>query len=183
MEDTAVIIQQTKNWIAEIVIGHQFCPFAGHPFKNNSIAYQVYNNCNTMAVLENLIRVCIQMEEDSSIETALLIFPGQFLDFEAYLDVLDLSESIMREEGYDGVFQLASFHPSYVFAGSNENDPANYTNRSPYPMLHILREESVTAVLKNNKAHKEIPQKNIEKASSLGLTYFQTILAKITEKA
>ena len=183
MENTEIVIQQTKNWIESIVIGHQFCPYAQNPFKNDSIAYQVFHNNTTLQVLENLIRECMRMESDTNIETALLIFPEQFSDFEAYLDLLDLCESIMSKEGYDGVFQVASFHPQYVFSGSDDKDPANYTNRSPHPMLHILREDSLTAVLKNNKHALEIPEKNIERATALGLEYFKTAMKKITNKS
>jgi hypothetical protein len=84
----------------------------------------------------------------------------------------------MHKQGYEGIYQLASFHPQYLFADSDENDPSNYTNRSPYPMLHILREASLEKVLESYPNPENIPERNIELTRSLGLETMQKLLAE-----
>ncbi len=86
-----------------------------------------------------------------------------------------MSEKILKQKGYEGIYQVASFHPLYLFEGSVENDPANYTNRSVYPMLHLLREESIDKALENYKDPESIPERNILFAREKGLAYMKTL--------
>jgi hypothetical protein len=86
-----------------------------------------------------------------------------------------LSEQLLEKEGYEGVYQIASFHPKYLFAGTKESDPSNYTNRSPYPMLHLLREESLEQAIEKHINADLIPEKNIQKATELGIDYFKNL--------
>ncbi|MEN9952436.1 MAG: hypothetical protein RLZZ520_704 [Bacteroidota bacterium] len=169
----ASVIERTKNWIREIVIGLNFCPFARKPFKDELILYKVEDTSDRSIALESLIGTCNYLEENPAMETALLIFPNGFSDFEEYLDLVDLSEKLLKAEGFEGVYQVASFHPNYIFAGSNEDDPANYTNRSPYPMLHLLREDLLEIAIDKHANVDDIPNQNIAKAQSLGLEYFK----------
>jgi hypothetical protein len=169
----ATVIERTKNWIREIVIGLNFCPFARKPFKEELILYKVYDTSDRAVALESLISTCNYLEENPAMETALLIFSNGFSDFEEYLDLVDLSEKLLKTEGFEGVYQVASFHPNYIFAGSDENDPANYTNRSPYPMLHLLREDLLEIAIDKHANVDDIPNQNIAKAESLGLEYFK----------
>lgn len=169
----ASVIERTKNWIREIVIGLNFCPFARKPFKDELILYKVEDTSDRSIALESLIETCNYLEENPAMETALLIFPNGFSDFEEYLDLVDLSEKLLKAEGFEGVYQVASFHPNYIFAGSNEDDPANYTNRSPYPMLHLLREDLLEIAIDKHANVDDIPNQNIAKAQSLGLEYFK----------
>jgi hypothetical protein len=169
----ATVIERTKNWIRDIVIGLNFCPFARKPFKEELILYKVDGSSDKAAALESFISTCNYLEENPAMETALLIFPNGFSDFEEYLDLVDLSEKLLKAEGFEGVYQVASFHPDYLFAGSDENDPANYTNRSPYPMLHLLREDLLEIAIDKHANVDEIPNQNIAKAQSLGLAYFK----------
>ena len=90
---------------------------------------------------------CVRLDEDESIVTSLLIFPNAFKQFDDYLDIVELAEELLEANGYEGVYQLASFHPQYIFGGAPVNDAANYTNRSVYPMLHLLREEQIEKAL------------------------------------
>jgi hypothetical protein len=113
------------------------------------------------------------LEDNPAMETALLIFPKGFSDFEDYLDLTDLAEKLLKAQGFEGIYQVASFHPNYIFAGSDENDPANYTNRSPYPMLHLLREDLLEIAIDKHNNVDDIPNQNIAKANSLGLEYFK----------
>ena len=169
----AIVIERTKNWIREIVIGLNFCPFARKPFKDELIVYKVDDTSDRAVALESLISICNYLEDNPSMETALLIFPNGFSDFEEYLDLVDLSEKLLKAEGFEGVYQVASFHPGYIFAGSDEIDPANYTNRSPYPMLHLLREDLLEIAIDKHANVDDIPNQNIAKAQSLGLEYFK----------
>jgi hypothetical protein len=110
------------------------------------------------------------------IQTTILVFPSGFDNFEEYLDMLGLANLLIFQGGYGGIYQLASFHPNYCFDGEAENDPANYTNRSPYPLLHILRESSVEAALKLYPQPERIPEHNIAKARKLGAEFLQALL-------
>jgi len=169
----AIVIERTKNWIRDIVIGLNFCPFATKPFKNELIVYKVDDSSEAAAALESFMFTCRFLEDNPVMETALLIFPNGFSDFQDYLDLTDLAEKLLKAEGFEGVYQVASFHPNYIFAGSDENDPANYTNRSPYPMLHLLREDLLEIAIDKHIHVDDIPNQNIAKAKSLGLAYFK----------
>jgi len=129
------------------------------------------------AVLEALVKELYYLDENEDIETTFIILPNNFGDFTTYLNLVDIAEKLMEKEDYEGVYQLASFHPQYCFAGEHINDAANYTNRSPYPMLHILREESITTALENFPAPYSIPERNIAFARGKGLAYMQGLLS------
>jgi hypothetical protein len=135
------VITQTRLWLEKIVIGCNFCPFAAKPFFQDKIRYRVVPSAQKKDILETLVRECSWLEENAETETSLLILPEGYEKFNAYLDLLDLAEQLLEKEGYEGIFQLASFHPDYRFAGTKADDAANYTNRSPYPILHLLKEE------------------------------------------
>ena len=177
MDQTNSIIEHTKKWIREVVVGCNFCPFAGRELVRGSIHYLVLQNAGTQKLLEEVVSVMKQLDEDLSIETTLLILPGSFEDFDEYLDLVEDAEAILEKEGYEGIYQLASFHPQYLFAGSAESDAANYTNRSPYPMLHFLREDSVSKAVDSYPDIDEVPNRNIRFAHEKGLLYMQQLLA------
>lgn len=143
-----------------------------------SVRYAVLPSANTKAVLEALMQEVYHLDADEDIETTFIILPNNFGDFTAYLDLVDIAEQMMENEDYIGIYQLASFHPQYCFAGEDINDAANYTNRSPYPMLHILREDSITAALENFPDPDSIPEKNIAFAREKGLAYMQALFNK-----
>ena len=165
----------TKNWIETVVVGLNLCPFAQHEIKRNSIKYHVCSGQNIDTILNELHLEFICMNEEPSIETTLLIIENSFTNFYDFLDLTDAANQFLVENNFEGVYQLASFHPKYLFENSIESDPANYTNRSPYPMLHILRESSVEAALKNFKNPENIPAANISKLKKLGLAKMQAL--------
>jgi len=175
MNTTATIIDQTKKWIARVVIDCNFCPFASREYKRNSIHYQVDLSGELAVCVQSFIKECIRLDKDETIETILLIFPDAFQSFDDYLDLLALAERELRKKGYEGIYQVASFHPLYRFAGAGENDAANYTNRSPYPMLHILRENSIEKVLQHYSEPEQIPGRNIQFARDKGLAYMKML--------
>lgn len=176
METTEeVVVERTKFWIRDVVIGLNFCPFAPKPFKDELIVYKVDDTSDAAIALESLMSTCHFLEDNPAMETALLIFSKGFSDFQDYLNLIDLAEQLLKAEGFEGVYQVASFHPGYLFAGSDENDPANYTNRSPFPMLHLLREDLLEIAIDKHINVDDIPNQNIAKAKSLGLAYFKSM--------
>ncbi|MEL6255389.1 MAG: DUF1415 domain-containing protein [Bacteroidota bacterium] len=177
IEETSV--SQSKDWIEKVVIAEQFCPFANVPFEQEKIRYWVLKGQSQEEHLEILVRELEHLNQHEEIETSLLIFPQALAEFEAYLDFLELAMELSVEQGYEGIFQIASFHPLYQFESTENTDASNYTNRSPYPMLHLLREESVDKAIELHPNTEAIPQRNIEHAQKLGSEHFERILAEI----
>jgi len=169
------IIEQTKKWVTDVVIGCNFCPFAAKEVSQNKIRYQVENLTETKACLASFLKECVHLDEDANIETTLLIFPKAFAKFDDYLELLAKAEKLLKKEGYEGIYQVASFHPLYRFANSTANDPANYTNRSVYPMLHLLREASIEKALDRYSNPGQIPERNIDFARQKGIVYMKML--------
>ena len=177
MTDTDAVIAHIKAWLSSVIIAHGLCPFAKREFDNDRIHYAVIKAQTKEAQLQQLILECLALDNKPERETTLLIFPNSLSDFENYLDMAALAGALLKEQGYEGIYQLASFHSKYIFDGAPPNDAANYTNRSPYPMLHILREASVEQVLKSYPNPKKIPERNIELTRSLGEKEMKYLLA------
>lgn len=175
MED-AIVIQQTRNWLSSVIVALNFCPFAKREMERQSIHFQVSNQCDTDVCLHELIHECQRLDENPAIETTILIFPDAYNEFYDYLDLVELGNALLIEQGYEGIYQLASFHPEYCFAGENAADAANYTNRSPYPMLHLIREDSLERALQNYPDPESIPERNIARARQQGLGAMQQLL-------
>jgi uncharacterized protein len=167
-------IKQTQQWIADVVVGCNFCPFASKVLNENKIYYLVLNVADSKIVLNQFLLACEKLGENKTIETTLIIIPNGYNNFHTYLKLVGETENIIQEK-YEGIYQVASFHPQYLFAGSNNNDAANYTNRSPYPMLHILREESIEKALQHFPDPENIPHRNIAFAQQKGLVYMQAL--------
>jgi len=167
--DTA-IIAQTRSWIEKAVIGLNLCPFAKAVYVNDSIRYCVSEAHSEGVLLADLTRelLAFQAADPSVCETVLLIHPHVLSDFLDYNDFLDMAEAAIKSLGLSGVLQIASFHPRYQFAGNAPDDIENYTNRSPYPMLHLLRESSVEHAAAAHDVD-AIPERNIETLRRLGL--------------
>jgi len=176
MLDPQIIINHTRNWISSVIIAHKFCPFAKREFDAGSLHYAVIERADLETQLADIIEHCAALDHDKDRETSLLIFPDGLSEFETYLDLLDLANALLNAEGYEGTYQLASFHPKYRFEGSTEDDPGNYTNRSPYPMIHILREASVETALKTYPNPEDIPTRNIELTRDLGAQAMRALL-------
>lgn len=169
------IIAHTKKWIGEVVIGCNFCPFAAPVMKQDKIHYRVSFQTTPARCMNNLLEELKRLDTNEHIETAFLIFPNAFTRFDAYLHAVTLAEKLVKKNGYEGIYQVASFHPGYFFAGSNPNDAANYTNRSPYPMLHLLREESITRALEHYREPGNIPVRNMQFAREKGAVYMNML--------
>lgn len=169
MTDDQRAISQTRNWLSSVIVELNFCPFAKRELDKGSIRFSVVDDETLEACLQSLIEECVFLDGDDNTETTLLIFTHAFIEFDAYLQLVEIAEELIEQQGYEGVYQLASFHPDYVFADSDPDDAANYTNRSPYPMLHIIREHSLERALENYPEPELIPKRNVELARKEGL--------------
>ena len=169
------VVEETRNWISKVVVGCNFCPFAARELKRGSIRYSILRTEDLKTILEKLADELAKLDINPEIETTLIILPESFENFELYLDMIGLCEDLVSELDYEGIYQIASFHPEYVFAGASADDPSNYTNRSVYPMIHILREASITKVLENIAHPEDIPRNNIRYTKEKGLAYMQVL--------
>jgi len=170
------IAQQTKHWLEKVVIGLNFCPFAKREVLRDSIRYVVSDKADLKEVLLELIEELKFLDANPSTETTLLIYPTLFADFEDYLDLVGMGQDFLRQLNYEGIYQLASFHPKYQFGGTELDDASNFMNRSPYPILHLLLEESIEAALEHYDAPEEIPERNIKVAEQQGFKVLQQLL-------
>ena len=173
-------IKQTKNWLEQFVIALNLCPFAKAPFTTDRIRYQVCETSSEKELLQVLLAECQRLRQTSpqEIETTLIIHPNVLQDFRAYLHFLDLANELLRMSGFEGIFQIASFHPQYQFATTQKGDVENYTNRSPFPILHLLREDSLTTVLDVFPNPEQIPETNIQLLKKMGIDQIQLLLEK-----
>lgn len=172
-------IEATKHWLDEVVIGLNFCPFAKKPFINDVIDYHVTESTTISSVCQAVIERILYLQANESVETCLVIIPSGFDNFEHYLDLVDEANYLLEQSGFEDEFQLASFHPQYCFAGSDPDEAANYTNRSPWPIVHIIREVSIDNAFKTYKQPEQIPERNVEVAEQKGATYFIEILKRL----
>ena len=167
-KDKQIVIRQTKDWIESIVIDLNLCPFASNPFQENNIEYTVNFGASTEQHLHQLADCFSELDATADIETSLLIYPDTYPLFDTYLDLLDLANHLLEDRGYEGTYQIASFHPNYRFEDSSEDDASNFSNRSPYPMLHILRESSLEKAIDSHPNIEQVPEKNIKKLRDIG---------------
>lgn len=172
------IIEQTRKWLNDVIVAHNYCPFAKREVDKGSVRYQVLRDTDINNLLKSVIQECVYLDQNSETETTLIIIPDGLNQFHEFLDCLELTENLLAAQGYEGIYQIASFHPDYCFQGAEENDAANYTNRSPYPMFHLIREASVEAALKNYPESESIPERNVEFAREQGLDKMKELLAR-----
>lgn len=175
---TKQIKKQTKTWIKSFIVEFNICPFAKEVLENNTIHYEVVKSSDDEVCLHAVYAECLRLDSQIEIETTFIIFPDHLTQFEDYLDFLAITETLLIEQSYEGIYQLASFHPEYCFEGQEANDPSNYTNRSPYPMLHLIREESLETALQSYPQPEKIPQRNIQFMRDMGIEKLQAISKK-----
>lgn len=162
-------IDATREWLERAVIGLGLCPFARQPYTAGRVRIIASEARTEVALVEHLERELLALaSDDAEHETTLLVHPyvlGDFMDYNQFLDVAD---GLLDDLDLEGVLQVASFHPDYQFADSEANDIANFTNRSPYPVLHLLREESITRAVEAYPDTDRIYERNIEVLRQLG---------------
>jgi hypothetical protein len=175
------IVLATKSWLEQVIIGLNFCPFAKKEFVNNTIYYHESIQNQVKSALHELIEQCRYLKDHPEIETTLIIYSDGFRSFERYLDLLEYGNDLLIDSGFEGIFQLASMHPEYCFDGEDYDDASNFTNRSPFPIIHIIREASMERVLSVYDKPEEIPENNIVVAQKKGSNFFKAILESIHE--
>jgi hypothetical protein len=158
-----------ERWLEEVVIGLGLCPFAASAWRARSVYIAVSPARNRADLLAALHRELMRLDAEppETAETTLLVAPNQLRDFAAFNDFLDLAEGLVEQFGWRGDYQIASFHPDYQFVGTSAEDPANLTNRSPYPILHLLREDSVERARCAGADTEGIPIRNIARMRAL----------------
>ncbi len=167
--NTELITREVGDWLNDVVIGLNLCPFAAKPMRNRQIKTFVSHAKTEEALLQDILEQLLELESTSSetIDTTLVVVPNMLSDFYDYNLFIDWIEALLRQQNWQGIFQLATFHPNYCFGGTEPEDAENLTNRSPYPIFHLLREDSMEKVLKHYPDPESIPDKNIERVESL----------------
>ena len=183
--DDETIIALSKGWLEDAVIGLNLCPFANAVHRRGQIAWTVSHARTPEALLEDLgiaLQSLLETPAEST-DTALLIHPrvlGDFLDFN---DFLSDADQLLEDSGLTGVIQIASFHPDYRFGGVDADDITNHTNRSPFPMLHLLREESLDRAIAAMPDSEQIVERNLACLRDLGHAGWQQLQQRIRTKA
>jgi hypothetical protein len=164
------IIAATRRWLEKSVIGLNLCPFAESVYRGNRVRFRVSGQTSASGLLEDLREelTALQAADSLRCETTLLIHPWVLTDFIEYNDFLDACDAEVAALDLEGELQVASFHPQYQFAGTQPGDIENYTNRSPYPMLHLLREASIDRAIAAVPDTDEIYRRNIRTLRTLG---------------
>lgn len=178
-ENSEPAIGKIKQWLAEIIIGLNFCPFAKKEFVNNTIDYHVVSDAKLKRAASEVVAKCHYLQQNPEVETCLVILERGYESFYRYLEAVELAQIALEEHGFEGEFQLASMHPEYCFEGDDVDDAANYTNRSPVPLIHIIREKSMERVLSVYKNPESIPENNMALAREKGVSFFEDVLRTI----
>ncbi|RYV01267.1 DUF1415 domain-containing protein [Shewanella sp. OPT22] len=170
------LICHTARWVKDVIMKYNICPFARPEVEKDTIRYSVIEGSKLTKIVDALISEYQYLDNHDGTETTLVILPNGFNDFNRYLDAVALAEDLIFELGYEGKYQIASFHPEYLFDGEDYDSPTNYTNRSPYPTLHIIREASIERALENYSEPESIPERNMAFAEKKGKSFFTVLL-------
>ncbi|MFT4568889.1 MAG: hypothetical protein ACI9FN_003859 [Saprospiraceae bacterium] len=178
----ALEVNRTKSWIEKFIIGMNICPFAESPFKASLIRYVLCSETDLIEVLSFIEKEIVIIDRSTSdeIETSLIILPFVNLSFEKFIEFNNVVEDLLAYMGLIDKFQSVAFHPLFRYEGSEENDPSNYTNRSPYPMLHILRQKSIEAVA-DEEAGRQISEANHKKLQDFSMDELSRIIKSMDD--
>ncbi|MEN1942162.1 DUF1415 domain-containing protein [Luteimonas sp. MJ246] len=163
-------LEDTRRWLERAVIGLNLCPFAKAVVNKGQVRMVLSEARDEAALLEELGAELLRLRDTpaADIDTTLIVHPQVLGDFLDYNDFLESADALVSELDLEGVLQVASFHPQYQFADSQPDDIANYTNRSPWPTLHLLREDSVSRAVEAFPDPDEIVERNVETLQKLG---------------
>ena len=166
----ALVRQQTLAWLQTFVVGLNLCPFAKPVLAADRLRLEVVDGSDSNTLARSFLAELdlLQKTEEDAIATTLLVVPAGLESFDSYLDLVDLANDLIEQVGLLGTVQLATFHPDYQFDGEPEGAVSHFTNRSPYPMLHLLREEMVEAAVAAHPDPDAIPLNNIARLENLG---------------
>lgn len=178
------IQQAVETWVRDVVIGLNLCPFAALPFRENRYRIVISAVSDEEAVLHDLYYECNELQriEAKELETTLLVLPNVLQDFFDFNQFLDLTDTLLEQNNWLGVFQIATFHPQYQFANTQPGDVENLTNRAPYPILHILRETSMEQAVESFENTGSIPENNIKSMQALTENQKQELFPYLFDK-
>lgn len=168
--DSATVTDHTRQWLEKAVIGLNLCPFAKAPHIKNLVRISVSQARHLDGFLEDLDRE-LQLLGDTpadELETTLLVHPTLFPDFDTFNQMLDIADAAVVDNGLEGIVQIAPFHPDFQFEGTDSDDIGNYTNRSPYPTLHLIREDSIAKAAQAFPDASVIFERNIALLEKMG---------------
>jgi hypothetical protein len=174
------VIVATREWLEKAVIGLNLCPFAKAVYVKNQVRFVVSAAQHLDGLLEDLDRELdfLAAADPELVDTTLLIHPTLLPDFLDFNDFLQLAEAAVEEHELEGIIQIASFHPQFQFEGTEHDDMGNYTNRAPFPTLHLLREASIERAVAAFPEAETIYERNIERLEKLGLAGWQALWHK-----
>lgn len=177
--EDAPVIDATRRWVERAVVGLNLCPFARAPMVQQKIRYVVSQARDPDALLDDLLGELQSLNavDAAECETTLLIHPHVLGDFLDYNDFLDAADAAVETLGLEGELQVASFHPDYQFDGSSPDDVENFSNRSPFPTLHLLREASVERAMESMTDTDSIYRRNVKTLQKLGTDGWQALWA------
>ena len=165
------VLESTRNWVERFVIGLNLCPFAGKVASEGKVRYRVCAEEDVEEMYRQFLSelsLLIDSEPDE-LETTLVVYPNAAVEFEAFWDFAGLCEDGVVDAGLEGVVQVVAFHPGYRFEGEAPDAPSHFTNRSPHPMLHLLRESSVAQVVAAHPDIDAIPTRNVALLEEMGV--------------
>jgi hypothetical protein len=174
------VIAETRTWLEQIVIGLNLCPFAKAVYVKNQVRFVLSDATTPEALVEELAEELVLLRDTPAeeIDTTLIVHPEVLTDFLDYNDFLDNADAAIEALDLQGILQVASFHPQYQFEGVAPDDVSNYTNRSPYPTLHLLREDSVERAVAAFPDPDVIVERNIETLDKLGVEGWTRLLGR-----
>ncbi len=183
--DAALVEADVRRWLERAVIGLNLCPFAKAVYAKDQVRIVVSDASTVRALLEQLGEEMALLRDTpaEAVDTTLLVHPQVLADFLDYNDFLDDADALVEALALDGVLQVASFHPHYQFAGTDPDDAENLTNRSPYPILHLLREDSVDRAVAAYPDPDAIIERNVETMRKLGAAGFGKLLSPARDDA
>ena len=179
------MLAQTRAWVAHAVVGLNLCPFAKAPWAKGQIRYVLCEAVEPSGLAETLAAElrALATADPATTETTLLVHPHVLGDFVDYNDFLDIADAVVAELGLDGVLQVASFHPDYRFADTDPDDIGNASNRSPYPTLHLLREESIDRAVQAFPDPDAVVDANLRTLEALGPAGWAALQARCRRDA
>ena len=154
-------VADVRRWVEQVVIGLDLCPFAATPLRAGTVRFVSSRAEDLHEVLAEVVQEAQGLREGSAGTTTLLVLGDRVPEFEDFLDLVSATEDLLEASGLAEEIQLAHFHPDYVFAGTDPEDPANGTNRAPWPTLHLLRVADVTVATRSHPDVEGIPARNI----------------------
>ncbi|MCE4060483.1 DUF1415 domain-containing protein [Pandoraea sputorum] len=182
-QDNEAVIAATRHWLTRAVIGLNLCPFAKAVHVKDQIRYVVSAARDMEGVLLDLERELqwLVQADPQAVDTTLLIVPDALLDFHEYNDALFFAERMLKQLQLEGELQIASFHPDYQFEGTDPDDAENFTNRSPYPILHLLREASIDRAVDAFPEAEAIYERNEALMRKMGVAGYHEWMAQPAE--